>query len=94
MKTNLRLFIELENQRRRDINRLEKRRLYKLVTVPTCLEDSQWITDQLNSQLSDECLSQDGELSPEEAQERETYLLAVHTELEELINEKIPLEEY
>lgn len=85
MKANLRLFIEQENQRRRIFKD-------KLVTVPTCLEDAQWIIEKLESKLSPENLYEDGEISAAEAQEKEVFLLAVHTELEQLIDQEIVLE--
>ena len=85
MKPNLRNFINDENERRKIFKD-------KLATAPTCLNDSKWIIDRLESSLSPESLDEDGEIEPEEVRQKEQYFLAVHSELEEFINLKIELE--
>jgi hypothetical protein len=91
MKINLRMFIDRENQYRKSINLASKKRIHKLAHIPTCLDDSKWIIESLEAKLSPENLYEDHEISNKEAQEKETYFLAVHAELEELINQKIDL---
>jgi hypothetical protein len=84
MKNNLRHYISQENDMRIIFES-------KLATVPTCLEDSQWIVDKLSSSLSPENLHQDGGLKPSEVKAKRDYLKAVHSELEELICVKVEL---
>lgn len=84
MKNNLRNFIDQENTMRRIFKD-------KLATVPTCLEDSQWIIDSLSSKVSPENLHCDGEISNEEAQAKYDFYMLVQAELEELIGTSIEL---
>jgi hypothetical protein len=84
MKKNLRNFIDQENTMRRMFKD-------KLATVPTCLEDSQWIIDSLSSKVSPENLHCDGEISNEEAQAKYDFYMLVQAELEELIGTSIEL---
>lgn len=84
MKDKLRSFVAQENEQRKMFKE-------KMATVPTCLEDSQWIIESLECRLSPENLYCDGEISIAEADQKYQFLMAVKSELEELIDEEVEL---
>ena len=62
------------------------------LSIPKTEEEAKPIIDSLSSSLSPENLHQDGEITPQEAQNKFNYLKSVHEELEMVLQKEIELD--